>query len=246
MKKLFILGCVLLSAGVILLSGPGCGSSPSSPSGPTPTPTVSILWGYPTLDHFTNISNVQSVLAFVYVNVGGQPVTDAAVSLAGTFTGAPVALTYQHPVTFGSLVLGDYENTGLNYEANQTYILTTTAQGKTAAATLIAPGGNITLSADTDGSVTQVSWDHEGSYDLVEVYERSPGAVDTFLMGPDVNSPLAVPNSGVSNAYGGGSGASYDVTGQVENRTATVSNASITVGGYFYARDERTVRLTLP
>lgn len=237
MGKIKYLFAILVLSGVPFLGGTGCGSSPA---GPAP---VSIVWAYPTISHYLG-----GQFAFVQLRVDNQPLTNAAVTLSGTFTGAPVVLPYSNYVTHGSVVYANYETTTFTYEPNKVYTLSTKAKGKTASGSVTAPGG-ISVLTNAGGAVTQASWTYDGSADNVDVYENSPTSQATFNTlnsVSDATSPVAIPDNGGSNAYPDGSGSSYSTTTVVKNVTTTISGGTLRSGSTLYADDYLISNVTLP
>ncbi len=252
--KAAVLGIVLVG-GLAILSGQGCGSSPSSPSNPTATPaasstptssptitqtptstatatitstptatptaTVAIEWGYVAVDSYLGNPG-----GSVQLRVNGSPVTDAAVTMAGTFPGAPVTAAYQFPVTLSGQVLANYQFQPFTYSPGQTYILSTTALGKTAAVTATAPG-NISMSLDSNGAVTLANAALPGSDNLVLVNGNGGTTTTLYLSNPAFPVTIAPPPSG---AYPGGSGSVYTVSVVARYITTTISNATDTLG----------------
>lgn len=209
----------------------GCSSSsnPSSPA-PTPTPTVAIDWAYAEIEG----GNTSSSFALLQVRVNGSPVTDAAVSMSGNFTGAPLAASYNAPVTHSGVVFAGYHFPSFNYEVGKNYILSTTALGKTASVTFTAPG-NFTFSSDANAAVTEVSWTDPGNHDFVEIYDPV-GNSDTFYINY-ATSPVDITPA---TAYPGSTGSVYNIYARTQYFTTSVANASVTLGevGIWYEYDQ--------
>lgn len=221
MKKFVILsGIAMLSVSMLIL-GPGCGSSPSSPSGPTPTATVSISWAYPEVYTTNNYPN-----GYIQLQVNGSPVTNAAVTLTGSFAGAPVTGVYQAPITHSTQVYASYQFQSFTYTAGQTYIITTTALGKTASATLTAPG-NVSMSLDANGAVTLATAALPGNHNFVVVGDSGGTTTTLSLTNTTFPVTLAPPTSSV---YPGGSGTIYEVDVRSEYDTTTATNATVDFG----------------
>lgn len=242
MRKRFIFLAVWLAlfTGMVFLTQTGCpNNTPATPAAPTPTPTVLIEWAYAGVQHYDYFGS-PSVTSFVQLRANGQPVTNAGVTLFGTFPGAPQVLTYLGPATFSGQVFGSYENGSFTYQAGATYILSTTALGKTASVTSVAPG-NMTLGLDSNGAVTLVSWAVEGDKDHV-IVDETPANVRTFgVTSGDVDSPVTIP----STAYPGASGSTYQTEIRLGNSTTFVSNALVTFGK-FDIWDQKDRGVTIP
>jgi hypothetical protein len=128
------------------------------------------------------------------------------------------------------------------------YRLSTTVDGLTASASITAAGG-ITLSMDASNgnAVTQVTWASAPQGGLVSVWENSPSSSYTFN-GPLalLTSPVNLPDSGGSNAYPGGSGSTYSVSGHFESETANLTNGAFPSGCYLETLEQFSQGVTLP
>ncbi len=186
-----------------------------------PTPTVVFNWAYPEI-YTTN----NSPSAYIQLQVNGSPVTNAAVTLSGSFAGAPVTAVYQSAITHSGQVYADYQFQTFTYTAGQTYIISTTALGSTAAVTVTAPG-NVVLSLDANGAVTLADAGLPGGKGFV-VVEDNPYTTTTLnLSNPAFPVTLAPPTSSV---YPGGSGTVYDVDVRTEHDSTTATNATVAYG----------------
>ena len=248
MQKPKVLFFVLLFLGALALSlaQSGCSSTPASPAaGPTPTPTVDIVWAYPSI---SSAGGVQD--AFVQLRVNGSAVTNAAVTLSGTFSGSPVAMPFSSYVTHGSTQYASYENTTFTYQLGAVYTLSTTAMGKTASSSVTAPGGiSLLVDAANGNAVTYVSWTNEGALDHVYIYENSPTGgytYDTAASTTNINSPLSLPDSGGGSLYPGGSGSDYSFDAIIRNESAATLNGSVTLSANLYAEEYAYRVITLP
>lgn len=223
MKRFVILSGILVLFASAVLLGPGCGNSPASPADPTPTPTatVSISWAYPEVYSTNNTAS-----AYIQLQVNGSPVTNAAVTLAGSFAGAPVTAAYQAPITHSTQVYADYQFQSFTYTAGQTYILITTVLGKTASATLTAPG-NVSLSLDSNGAVTLADAGFPGNHNFVVVDDSGGTTTTLSLTNTTFPVTLAPPTSSV---YPGGSGTVYEVDVRSQYNTTTATNATVDFG----------------
>ncbi|HVM32287.1 MAG TPA: hypothetical protein VMU88_04070, partial [bacterium] len=196
--------------------------------------SVTIAWAYPEI--FYNNGNSS---AYLQLQVNDSPVTDAAVSLSGNFPGAPVTLAYASPVTHSGNVYASYQVLGFSYVAGDTYIFTSTALGKTASATLSAPG-NLTLSADANGAVTLVNAGIPGSDNSISVYDSS-GVTNTLYLS-NATFPVTID---ASTAYAGISGTIFNLAVNAENDGGTAHNAGVSYGDFEVAA-EASRSVTLP
>ncbi len=243
MKNFWMIG-ILLVLGItgIGLFSSGCGSSPSNPAGtnPTPTPpaatptvtstpTVSFSWYAPYIQLRT-FNGTPYKTAEVNLQVNGQPVTNAAVTLTDSTLATAWPLAYSAPETEGGQVYATYNNqTAISYNAGDTYTLTTTDLGQTASCSITLPGGVVTQ-ADSNGAVTEV-YCYGGSTREIAIVETNPSSLVTYEVYPTTASPFSVPVT----AYNENTGYSFDV--EVYNTTSVTSIPNISLNGsYFFAR----------
>ena len=190
--------------------------------------------------------------AFLNIQLNGQAVTNAGVTLASVPPGTSIPLTYTgSSVTVGSSgIFASYYVMGYSpLQGGQTYVLSSTASGQTASATLVAPGPvSLALDASNGNVVSQISWLHgaTGSGDvLFMVNETSPNSKNTFTTpGGVVTSPVNITES---TAYPDGSGSQYNVTGNIDNVFSNVTNGAL-INGSILVMDEffRSVTFTPP
>lgn len=180
--------------------------------------------------------------AFLNIQLNGQAVTNAGVTLASVPPGTSIPLTYTgSSVTVGSSgIFASYYVMGYSpLQGGQTYVLSSTASGQTASATLVAPGPvSLALDASNGNVVSQISWLHgaTGSGDvLFMVNETSPNSKNTFTTpGGVVTSPVNITES---TAYPDGSGSQYNVTGNIDNVFSNVTNGAL-INGSILVMDE--------
>ncbi len=171
---------------------------------PTPTVNVPIHWAACGIDQANG-----SRTANLYLQVNGSPETTAGVTLISAAAGVTVAVPYQS--YYAGYNASYYSVSGFNYQAGATYVILTATSAGTASATLLAPGGGVTVSLD--GSTA--SWNVEGNNDVVDVYPPGGGS---FTYGPDLVSPYSIPAS----AYSAPGTYQVDVIAQ---KTGTVTGA---------------------
>ena len=179
--------------------------SPTLTLSPTPTMTSTMTstmtWVYTatptTTPHVTPVVTIPptGILFQAYVSLNattylqlwlnGVPDDTAAVTLA-----SPVGPVHYH--NSGSGIY--YPDSTITYIPGQSYTLTAITSGGTATATLIAPGGNMTVSPD--GSTA--TWDVEGNEDWIKVTQAGGpylGTYRSYDFTTDMDSPAAIPSS---------------------------------------------------
>ena len=204
-----------LALALSLAAGCGGNNNPAAPNNPMPSPTPTPLFSsgiYWKLAQFTHDSRY-GTSASLYLEVDGQPVTDATVLLSGPGLSAPVTIPYVFTSTFPEGPFSNYiRSSGLTYVAGGDYTLTTLTTAGTASATLTAPGN---FSITPDGSL--ITWTVEGNQDSAVV---AKDGVRVYSSGSgDIDSPFSVPTTAFSGP------ASYAVIGGAENLTYSVSGA---------------------
>lgn len=249
-----------LSFAAAILAGCPSKNSPSNPSSnptstftptitstPTVTATVVTDWWAANIQFQDGTSNGSA--AYFYIQVNGQPATTAGVTLSSVPAGVSIPLTYTgSTINEGApgIFADYYANHYTPLQGGQTYVLSSTALGQTASATLVAPGP-ISLGTDSSNgnAITQVSWTHGGTTSgsvSVFVNETSPGSTTTFNTSSGVvTSPV---NINESTAYPGGFGSQYLICPSVYNVFNSVSNATLLNGIVIYDDFCQSVTLT--
>lgn len=229
---------VLILGGMAVLWGSGCSSTPSNPSTPTATPTATVVfnWAYPEIYTTNNYP-----AAYIQLQVNGSPVTDAAVTLSGSFVGSPVTAAYQTTINHSGQLYANYQFQSFTYTAGQTYIMATTDLGATASATVVAPGG-VSLSLDSNGAVTLADAAIPGNSNFIVVDDS--GGTTTTLSLTNVTFPVTIAPP-PSTVYPGGSGTIYDVDVRSQYKTNTASNATVALGS-IYLWEEKDQPVTIP
>jgi hypothetical protein len=212
----------------------GCGSknNPATPvaSTPTATPTVSIVWDAPFIE-MDSINGTVNLTANMDLQVNGQAVTNAAVSLMDSTAATIWALPYYGPTTLGGQVYAEYYNyNNFAYTPADVYVLTTTALGKTASLSVTLPGSILAI-PDGAGAITQV-FSSGGDVHQLQVTEINPASVLTYNSTPTGASPYSIPVT----AYTETAGYSYTFTDYDTVDLSSITNGSLN-GPSFYARE---------
>jgi hypothetical protein len=229
-------GLLILLLGGIALLQMGCPgkNSPSNPNGgggstntPTLTPTVTST---PVLaikgGEFYRAYNIYGdgvthYDAWVFLQLGGQPVTTAGVTLSSTGASVTLALPYSGLTTVGGQVYAGYLSTSAyTYTPGQTYVFAAAASGQTSSVSITAPGGNFTFSQDADGAVTEAQWGLAGNLNYVLVSCSNP-ATQTYQASSTSGTSFNIPDNGAGNVYSQ-PGSIYNVTVQVYNTNTSL------------------------
>ena len=196
MKKPLLVSALLLATAGIVLVGCSGSNNPTNPSGgnPTSTPTATSTpgifeWYKAQIYAGTAYGGLSPSSGAVYMELryAGQPVTNAAVTLAGPGT-LTAPLTFIAPVTesgFGNFA-GYYAP--CTYQAAQTYVLESRVGGGSASLTFVSPGGGVTLSPDG----LSANWTHSGNFDNITVRLNSSFVAG---FGPGIHPPFSIPAS---------------------------------------------------
>jgi len=125
--------------------------------------------------------------------VNGAPVTDASVTLSGSF--GSVALPYLFNGYFPNETSVNYAvylaQGGFPYHAGQTYVISAVTSAGLSSVTITAPGGNVSVSPNGQTA----TWDHAGNQDEVTVYNSLNQVFDSADTTADALSPFNIPAS---------------------------------------------------
>jgi hypothetical protein len=190
---------VFLFGFALIMTGCPGNNSPSSPSngGGNNTSVLSIQSCNVEQDYAGALISYQIEVS---LQLSGQPVTTAAVTVSSAGAGTTISVPYFGPVTNGTVSSRYYTTAAFTYTAGQTYVLSATASGQSASVTLAAPGGSLAALQDSNGAVTQFSDGLAGNTNQVVVRVVSPVTI-TYNTAFGTGTSFNIPDSGVSNAY---------------------------------------------
>jgi hypothetical protein len=148
--------------------------------------------------------------SFFQMAVNGAPESTSGVTL--TTPSGPIPYTYYSAAGAYALY---YATSIIPYVPGGSYTMTTVTSIGTAAATLIAPGGSVSMNA----SRTIATWAVEGNEDYITV-GNAGSDYQSYLITTDLNSPATIPAS----AYPSLGTYYYDVVPQ--NTTYNITGAA--------------------
>gem|GEM_PF-3373791 len=170
------------------------------------TPPPGVYWD---LAEFGRYRQAGITLIFTNLQISANRRPDPTASVTLTTPLGPVPLvnfmntdTYSHFSPSG----------GVSYIPGGTYILTTVTSAGTAAATLVAPGGNIVITPDGKSA----TWDVEGNEDYLFDNQFA-----SYNVTSDIDSPYSIPDLAYPAA------GTYNVSLYSQNTTYNVSGVSV-------------------